>query len=224
MQDMPERTHAYGAPYIAGERAISTAQLLGQVMFLVAVGLGFLTLGTQIGKDLDLGTARICSFAGFGMLLVGSFAGRRFRVGTFAMGWYFATALLIGIGLGPVIQYFATVEPGTLTQAAGATALIVVGCGATGFALSKDLARWMRPLSFIVLGLVLVSLVMVFTGGGGNPILSLAIGGVSALLIVVDFNYLRKHGGADDAIWLATGIFVSIVNIFLSLLNLFSSD
>jgi modulator of FtsH protease len=221
MPDMPERTFAYGASY-AEERATSTAQLLGQVMFLVAVGLGFLTVGTQVGKNLDLSTARICSFAGFGMLLVASFAGRRFRVGTFAMGWYFATALLIGLGLGPVIQYFATTDEAALTQAAGATALIVLGCGATGFALSKDLARWMRPLSFVVLGLVGVSLVLVFTGDGGNPILSLAIGGISALLIVVDFNYLRKHGDADDAIWLATGIFVSIVNIFLSLLNLFS--
>ena len=44
---------------------------------------------------------------------------------------------------------------------------------------------------------------------------------LSAALITVDFNYLRKHGTEDDAIWLATGIFVSIVNIFLSLLNLF---
>ena len=35
-----------------------------------------------------------------------------------------------------------------------------------------------------------------------------------AALIVVDFNYLRKHGSEADAIWLATGIFVSIVNIF----------
>ena len=46
---------------------------------------------------------------------------------------------------------------------------------------------------------------------------------LSAALIVVDFNYLRKHGTEDDAIWLATGIFVSIVNIFVSLLNIFSS-
>ena len=46
--------------------------------------------------------------------------------------------------------------------------------------------------------------------------------GLSAALIVVDFNYLRKHGTEADAIWLATGIFVSIVNIFVSLLNIFS--
>jgi FtsH-binding integral membrane protein len=133
----------------AAPREVSVSQLLGQVMFLVAVALGFCALGTLIGRDLSLGTARACSFAGFGMLLVSSFAGERFRVGPFAMAWLFAIALLIGLGLGPVIAYFAEVQPAALTQA---------------FALT-----------------------------------------------------------AADAIWLATGIVVSIVNIFLSLLNIFSS-
>ena len=80
----------------------------------------------------------------------------------------------------------------------------------------------MRPLSLVILGCVLVSFVMLLFSSGGNPLLSAIIAIVSALLIAVDFNYLRKHGTADDAVWLATGIFVSIINIFLSLLNLFS--
>ena len=90
-----------------------------------------------------------------------------------------------------------------------------------GFTLSKDLASWMRPLTFIILGLVVVSFVLLIFSSGGNPIISAAIAIVSALLIMVDFNYLRKHGTENDAVWLATGIFVSIVNIFLSLLNIF---
>jgi len=99
----------------------------------------------------------------------------------------------------------------------------VVGMGALGFALSKDLAAWMRPLSIIVMIAVGVSIVMLVVGAAGSPILSLIIYGVSALLILVNFNYLRKHAGENDVVWLATGIFVSIVNIFISLLNLFSS-
>jgi modulator of FtsH protease len=93
--------------------------------------------------------------------------------------------------------------------------------GAGGFALSKDLARWMRPLSYVILGCVSISFALLIFSSGGNPILSAIIAIVSALLIAVDFNYLRKHGTANDAVWLATGIFVSIVNIFLSLLNIF---
>lgn len=206
----------------AGARA-STATIFGQVMFLVAIAIGFLALGTYVGRDLAPGTAFIISLGGFGMLMVSSFAGRQFRVGAFAMGWLFATSLVIGVGLGPTLNnYFAT-DPTAVTQAAGGTALIVAGMGSLGFILSKDLSPWMRPLSFIVFGAVIVSLGLALFSSGGNPIISIVILGVSALLIMVDFNYVRKHATEGDVVWLATGIFVSIVNIFLSLLNLFGN-
>jgi modulator of FtsH protease len=208
----------------AAPRAISTAQLMGQVLFLVAIALAFCAAGTLIGKDVEPGTARLFSFAGFGMLLVSSFAGERFRVGAFAMGWLFATALAIGIGLGPVIAYFATVEPAALTQAFAGTAATVAGAGALGFVLSKDLAPWMRPVSLLVFAACCGTVVWTLFGGEISPIISLGIYALSALLIVIDFNFLRKHGTERDTIWLATGIFVSIINIFISLLNIFSGD
>jgi modulator of FtsH protease len=204
----------------AAPAARSVPALLGQVMGLVAIAIAFLALGSYVGRDVALGTARVISFVGFGMLLLSSFGGQIFRVGSFAIGWLFATALAIGIGLGPVLAYFVEHDPQVVTQAAAGTALIVAGMGAIGFFLSKDLAAWMRPLSLVVFGAVIVSFVLVLFASGGNPILSLIIGGVSALLILVDFNYLRKHGTEDQAVMLATGIFISIVNIFLSLLNL----
>src|SRR5215218_345747 len=212
----------YAYRHRAYPEAISAAKLLGQVMFLVAIALGFAALGTFIGRDIAIGTARIMSFAGFGMLLASSFGGERFRVGSFAMGWLFATALVIGLGLGPVIAYFATVETSALTQAFAGTAATVAGAGALGFFLSKDLARWMRPLSLLVFAACAFTIVLTLFGGTVSPLLSGGIYLLSAALIVVDFNFLRKHGSEADAIWLATGIFVSIVNIFISLLNIFS--
>ena len=200
---------------------VSTATLHGQVMFLVAIAIGFAVAGSYIARDLSEGTAFMLFLVAFGMLIAQSFV-ERLRVGTFAIGWLYAIALLIGMGIGPALNYVIQTDPSAVTQAAGATALVTLGMGAGGFALSKDLKAWMRPLSFVILGLVAVSFVMLLFSSGGNPILSGAIAIVSALLIAVDFNYLRKHGTADDAVWLATGIFVSIVNIFLSLLNIFS--
>ncbi|MDQ3319553.1 MAG: Bax inhibitor-1 family protein [Actinomycetota bacterium] len=221
MPQFPQSTSGLGH---AGARSeVSTATIFGRVMFLVGVAIGFLALGTVVGKDLAPGTALICSLGGLGMLLIASFGGERFRVGTFAIGWLYALALLIGLGLGPAIAFFTANQPAVLTQAAGGTALTVVGMGALGFTLSKDLARWMRPLSILVLIAVGVSIVMLVVGAGGSPILSLIIYAVSALLILVNFNYLRKRASENDVVWLATGIFVSIVNIFISLLNLFSS-
>lgn len=219
---MADQYSTGAAPWARG-RDISTGALLGQVSVLVAVALGFAALGGFIGRDLEFGTARILSFAGLGMLLIGNFAGARFRVGTFAMGWFFATATVIGLGIGPFLNAYLQIDPGAVTAAAGGTALTVGAMGAFGFATSKDLVSWMKPLSFIMLGLFAVSIVSLILTGPMSPILSLAIYGVSALLILVDFNYLRKHGTEDDAVWLATGIFVAIINIFLSLLNLFGN-
>jgi len=214
----------YGTTYRdrARPEAITATKLLGQVMFLVAIALAFATLGTWIGRDLAVGTARLLSFGGFGMLMLSSFGGERFRVGSFAMGWLFATALVIGLGLGPVISYFATVDSGALTQAFAGTAATVAGAGALGFFLSRDLAPWMRPLSLIVFAACIATIVISLFSGSISPLLSGGIYLLSAALIVVDFNVLRKHGTEADAIWLATGIFVSIVNIFISLLNIFS--
>src|SRR3954447_22915976 len=219
---MSETTQPYGYAD-ARVRDLSTAQLLGQVMFLVAVALGFCALGTLLGRDLSLGTARICSFAGFRMLLVSSFAGERFRVGAFAMGWLFATALMIGLGLGPIIAYYLEADATALTQAFVGTAATVAATGALGFVLSKDLAPWIRPVAMLVFVAAIGTIVWSLFGGTISPLVSVAIYLLSALLIVIDFNFIRKHGTQDDAIWLATGIFVSIVNIFISLLNIFSS-
>src|SRR6478735_7140732 len=96
---------------------------------------------------------------------------------------------------------------------------------AVGFAMSKDTVRWMKPLSYIVRAAVIVSIGSMIFGGLGSlsPIVSVVILVVSALLILVDFNYVRKHATEDDVMWLATGIFVSIINIFISLLSLFGN-
>ena len=207
-----------GAP----SAAISTTRLFGQVMFLVSVAIALLAVGAYLGQDLSRGAAMACSFGGLGMLLAQSFGGERFRVGGFAIGWLYGLSVLIGFGLGPAISYYVEFDPAAVAQAAGGTALIVVGMGAVGLLMSKDVSPWMKPLSIVVLIAVAISIGSLIFGGVGtlSPILSLLILAVSALLIMVDFNYLRKHGTEADTVWLATGIFVSIVNIFLSLLNL----
>ena len=206
-------------------RARSVPTILGQVMFLVAAALGLCAFGSLLGRDLDFGTARILSFAGLGMLIVQNFV-RPLRYGALGIGWLAALAALIGFGLGPVIDYYASADPAALTSAIGLTGLTVLGMGAIGFTMSKDTVRWARPLSFIVLGAVVVSIVGIFVGGIGalSPVISLVILVASAALILVDFNYVRKHATEDDVVWLATGIFVSIINIFISLLNLFGRD
>ena len=210
----------------AGTRAparVSTMTLFGQTMFLVGLSIGFLAVGSVIGRDMPIGTARILSFVALGMIFAQSFVAP-LRLGALGITWLFGFALILGLSLGPVLSYYVSTDPVAVTQAAGGTAITTVGMGAYGLATSKDLARWIRPLSYAMLGLLAISLVLLLFGSGGSPLISLAVLAVSAALLIVDFNYLRRHATEDDVVWLATGIFVSIVNIFLSLLNLFGRN
>lgn len=198
-----------------------TGALLGQVMFLVAVALGFLALGAVIGKDLAYGTAQVLFFVGFGMLIVANFV-EKLRFGVIAVAWLYAIALLLGLSLGPVLAEYATSQPDVVSTAAGGTALATLAAGSIGFLTSKDLAPWMKPLSIAILIAVAISFVLLLIGTAAPPLLSLAIIVISTGLITVYFNYLKTHATEQDAVWLATGIFVAIVNIFISLLNLLS--
>jgi modulator of FtsH protease len=202
----------------------STAELLGKVMGLVAITIGLAAFGAWLGRELSPGMAITVSLVGFGMLIVQAFGGERFRVGPFALAWLFAVGCVIGLGLGPVLVFYASAHPSAVLSAVVATALVVAAMGFGGYALDRDLSNWLRPLSFAIFGLVVLSLVLFLLGSGGNPSLSLGIATVSALLVLVDFNYLRRHGTDDDVVLLATGIFVSVVNIFLSFLNLFTQE
>lgn len=201
-------------------RERSFATVFGWVMGLVGISIAFLALGAYVGRDVSRGAAMAASLAGVGMLLVSSFGGRTFRVGRFAIGWLFATAAVIGLGAGPMLQYYASVNRGVLAEAAVGTALTVVAMGAIGLTMSKDLISWMRPVSIAVFIACGVSLVWFLIAGPLSPILSLVIFGGSALLLMIDFNFVRKHATEDDVVWIATGIFVSVINIFFSLLNL----
>src|SRR4051812_9350524 len=133
----------------------SVATIMGQVLTLVAAALGLCALGAFLGQDLSFGTARVLSFAGLGMLIAQNFV-KPLRHGSLGIFWLAALATLIGFGLGPVMAYYIAADPNAVVSAAFLTALTVLGMGAAGFAWSKDTIGWMRPLSYIVLGAVVI--------------------------------------------------------------------
>ena len=206
-------------PVYVEARAVSYGALLAQTMMLVAIAIGLLAAGALIGRDYSQGTAMAFSIAGFAMLLVSNFV-PALRNGTLGTAWLFGLALAIGLGAGRLLAYYVEFNPDVVAEAAGMTGVTVLGAASIGTFMSKDLKAWMRPLSLIVFAAAIISWGMLAFGSGGSPIISGVIGVVSAVLIVVDFNYLRKHADEDDVVWLATGIFVSIINIFFSLLNI----
>jgi modulator of FtsH protease len=226
---MPE-TRSYSLPYARTQRA-SYGAILSQTMFLVAVAIGFLVVGSYVGagpgdaEPLGRGAALACTVGAVVLLFAQSFVGA-LRSGGAGMAVLFIVALLLGLGLGPVLEaYSVTGNADVVTKAAGTTALVVVAAGAAGTLIAKDLSGWMKPLSIILLVAVAVSWgLLIFGGGGGvaGDVVSLVIGAASAVAIIIYFTFLRLQATEDDVVWLATGIFVAVVNIFLTMLNIFS--
>jgi modulator of FtsH protease len=206
----------------AGARATSSTFLLGQVMWLVAIALAFAAAGSYIGRDLSHGTAEICWFGTLGMLIAQMFV-PALREGPIGMTWMFGLALLLGLGMGPMLAYYATADPTALYQAAGGTALTVGVMGSYGFATSRDLIRWMRPLFFALMGVFALWIVLILAGSGENLLLNIAIYVIVSAYLAIYFQIIKRQATERDVVWLATGVFINIINIFLTLLRIFGN-
>ncbi len=207
-----------GGP-LPGPPSASYGALLAQVMLLVGAALALFTVGALLGGDLAYSTGRTLWLAGVGMLLAQAFI-EDLRKGVVGIAFMFGMAFTLGLGFGPVLGYYLGANPDVVVEAALTTLLVVLGTASYGSFTAHDLKSWMRPVSLVLIVAVALSWFLCFAHAPSPPILSAAIGFFSAVAIIVDFNYLRRHATQADVVVLATGIFVSILNIFLSLLRL----
>jgi FtsH-binding integral membrane protein len=197
--------------------------LLGQVMGYVAVTVGFSALGAYLGRDLSGGTGILFFIGAFAVIFGLNAAASKGRE-QLAIALLFALGLLLGLAVAPVIADYASADPSALWQAAGATAAFVAGLGAYGYATSRDLSSWARPLFWALLALIVFGLVALFVSiPGSHVIYSLAGLGIFGAFTIVDFNRLR-HDTDSGPVLIASSIFLDIFNIFLLLLDLFGGS
>ncbi len=203
-----------GTPARADSRTV-----FGQVMGLVAITCLFCALGAYIGRDVSRGGGFIAFIVAFGCLMGLNAAQARSQ--QLAMGLLFAVGLLLGIGLGPVLQYYVDADPGVVYQSAGATAGFVGVLGAYGYATSRDLSGMARGLFFALIGLLLFGIVTLFVSiPGGNVIYAVLGLVIFGGYTIFDFNRLRR-AGMDQSTLIAASIFLDVLNIFQFMLMIF---
>lgn len=203
---------------IDGVPPTSYGALLAQVMLLVAVALALFTGGAVLSGGIEPSTGRLFWYAGAAMFLAPCWV-EPLRKGTLGLCWLWAGALTLGLGFGPFLAAQLAVNPDVVAEAGGMTLVVVLGAASYGTFTAHDLARWMRPLGLVLFVTVLSTWFIACTSGA-FPVISAAVGVLSAAAIVLDFNHLRRHATEADVVSLAAGIFVSILNIFLSLMSL----
>lgn len=212
---------AFGREATAQET--DTRAVFGQTMGLVAFTLGFFALGAYIGRDLSGGTGIILMLVGIVPLIALNFAVRRGNQ-SLAIGLLFAFGLLFGLGLGPVINYYASSDPGVVWQAGLATGGFVALLGSFGYATSRDLSALGRIGFWALIALIVFGFVLFFVNIPGENVIYSVLGlAVFGLLTVFDFNRL-KRSGIEMAPLLAASIFLDVVNIFLFFLQIFGGS
>ena len=203
--------------------AAATPGLFGRVMGLVAVTVGFATLGVWIARDYTGAAWFIAWLLAMGCLVGLNLASARGRTGL-ALTLLFAFGLLVGVSVSATIRYYSATDPTAVRQAFGATALFVGGLGTVGYAIRRDLSFLYRTLFWALLLLIVAGLVLIFVHIPAAYTAWTIIGlGIFGLYTVVDFNRLRRAGN-EEAIPLAAGIFLDVLNIFLLFLRLFSNS
>jgi modulator of FtsH protease len=173
--------------------------------------------------------AMAMGLAPFGMLLtLGGYMGLLFLTSMFsnsAMGivCVFAFTGFMGLTLGPIVgiylEHFANGKQLVMTALAG-TGVIFLGLSAYALASRKD-------FSFMG-GFMMVGILVAFLAGIGAivfsiPALSLAVSAMFILLMSAMILYQTSeiiHGGETNYILATVSLYISIYNLFLSLLQL----
>jgi FtsH-binding integral membrane protein len=145
----------------AGGSTAGTQTLFGRVMGLVALTVGFATLGVYLGRNLGGAGWFIAWLIALGCLVALNGANARGNEGL-ALGLLFAFGLLIGASVATTISYYSATDPTAARQAFGATALFVGGLGAGGYAVRRDLSFLYRTAFWLLLALIIGGIVLVF--------------------------------------------------------------
>jgi modulator of FtsH protease len=143
------------------------------------------------------------------------------------VGLLAAFGLLIGLGTGPVVGYYASADPQALWEAGGATALFIAGFGAAGYATRRDLAVVARVCFWALVALIVFGIVLIFVHIPGGELAYSVLGLVIfAGFTMFDFQRLRSTQQEDlaSAPFLAASIFLDVLNVFLFFLEIFSGS
>jgi modulator of FtsH protease len=194
-------------------------ELLGQVMGLVAITVGFAALGAYLGRDLSGETGLVLFVATFAAIIGLNVAAAAHRE-QLAVGLLFALGLLLGLAVAPVVADYADADPSTLWQAAGLTAAVTAAAGTYGYATRRDLSSWGRTLFWALLALIVFGIVAIFVAIPDSHIIYAVAGlGIFGAFIVFDFNRLRRSSDEGAAV-IAASIFLDVFNVFLLGLDL----
>ena len=215
------RTQAITLPRSTGaESVLATNRIIRNTNMLLAMTLLFAAATAAVSLALKLPHPGILiTLVGYFGLLFGI---TRFRDRGLGVALVFALTGFMGYTLGPIISHYLSLPNGgqTVMIAMGGTAAIFLGL--SGYALTTR-----KDFSFMG-GFLMVGILLAFLTGLAAiffeiPVLSLTVSAAFVLLMSGLILYETSniiHGGETNYVMATVSLFVSIFNLFTSLLHL----
>ena len=206
--------------HISRDKALATSKVLRNTYALLAMTLLFSSITAAASMMLKLPHPGLLLTLGgyFGLL----FLTTRFRNSSLGLLCVFALTGFMGYTLGPILNsYLALANGGQIVMTAmGGTGMIFLAL--SGYALTTR-----KDFSFMA-GFVMVGILVAFLAGIGAvvfelPALSLTVSAMFVLLMSGLILYETSniiHGGETNYIMATVTLYVSIFNLFTSLLHL----
>ena len=200
--------------------ALAANKVIRNTYMLLSATLLFAALTAMVSVALKLPhPGIIITLVGyFGLLFLTS----KFRDSAAGLGFVFALTGFMGYTLGPIISHYLGLPNGgqTVAMAMGLTAAIFLGL--SGYALTTR-----KNFSYIG-GFLMVGIIVGFVASLAAiffelPALSLAVSAIFVLLMSGMILYETSniiHGGETNYIMATVGLFVTIFNLFTSLMQL----
>jgi len=199
---------------------LATNKVIRNTYMLLSMTLLFSALTAGVSMTLNLPhPGLLLTLAGYFGLL---FLTAKFRDSALGLALVFALTGFMGYTLGPILNAYLALPNGgqVVMTAMGATGAIFLGL--SGYALTSR-----RDFSFMG-GFLMVGILVAFLGGLGAvflemPGLSLAVSAMFVLLMAGVILYETSniiHGGETNYIMATVTLYVSIYNLFTSLLHL----
>ncbi|MCK0509297.1 Bax inhibitor-1/YccA family protein [Aromatoleum anaerobium] len=199
---------------------LSTNRVIRNTYMLLSLTLAFsaLTAGASLALGLPHPGIIITLVGYFGLL----FLTTKFRDSGLGILFVFALTGFMGYTLGPILSHYLAMPNGgqVVMQAMGGTAAIFLGLSAYALTSRKD-------FSFMG-GFLMVGILVAFLAGLGAiffemPGLSLAVSAMFVLLMSGLILYETSniiHGGETNYVMATVTLYVSIYNLFTSLLHI----
>jgi modulator of FtsH protease len=199
---------------------IETNKVLRNTYMLLGMTLAFsaLTAGVSMAINLPYSMGLVLSLIGFGLL----FVVHRMADSAKGLPAIFAFTGVLGAALGPMLNHYVALSggPQLVMQALGGTAIVFFGLSAYALQSKRDFSAM---TGFLVTGLIVAIVAMIANIFLAIPALSLTISSVVVLimsgLILADTSRIIR-GGETNYIRATVGLYLSIYNLFTSLLHL----